>query len=110
MELLKTVIRIVCYQFGRGLCWWLDIRSFNCQLNQSKVDYCFESNQVTEFLCDVDELLVPKVGMTFNMLEEIKKFYKDYSKFTDFSTKIRNTNKKENEIKNQLITCTKEGK
>ncbi|RYQ79578.1 hypothetical protein Ahy_Scaffold5g107804 [Arachis hypogaea] len=104
--------------------------SSNCQLNQSKVDYCFESNQVAkfwcnldsnmvyygmisvyfQFLCDVDEQLVPKVGMTFNTLEEAEKFYKDYSKLAGFSTKIRNKNKKENEIKNQLITYTREGK
>ncbi|RYR47773.1 hypothetical protein Ahy_A07g033734 [Arachis hypogaea] len=48
--------------------------------------------------------------MTFNTLEEAKKFYKDYSKLASFSTKIQNTNKKGNEIKNQLITCTREEK
>ncbi|RYQ84693.1 hypothetical protein Ahy_B10g104152 [Arachis hypogaea] len=31
------------------------------------------------FLCDVDEQLVPKVGMNFNTLEDVVKFYKDYS-------------------------------
>ncbi|RYR48265.1 hypothetical protein Ahy_A07g034278 [Arachis hypogaea] len=72
--------------------------SSDCQLNQS------------EFLCDVDEQLVPKVGITFNTLEEVRKFYKNYSKFTDFSTKIWSTNKKKNEIQNQLITCIREMK
>ncbi|RYQ84802.1 hypothetical protein Ahy_B10g104277 [Arachis hypogaea] len=42
--------------------------------------------------------------MTFNTLEEAGKFYKDYSKLAGFSTKIRNTTRKGDEIKNQLIT------
>ncbi|KAL4391396.1 hypothetical protein AHAS_Ahas03G0240900 [Arachis hypogaea] len=41
-----------------------------------------------QFLSDVHEQLVPNVGMTFNMLEEVGKFYKDYSKLSSFSTKI----------------------
>ncbi|RYR37835.1 hypothetical protein Ahy_A09g042741 [Arachis hypogaea] len=53
---------------------------------------------------------VPKIGMTFNTLEETENFYKDYSKLVGFSTKIHNTNKKKNEIKNQLITCNREEK
>ncbi|RYR19328.1 hypothetical protein Ahy_B03g064091 [Arachis hypogaea] len=44
--------------------------------------------------------------MTFKTLEEAGKFYKDYSKLANFSTKIRNTTRKGDEIKNQLITCT----
>ncbi|RYR14329.1 hypothetical protein Ahy_B04g070880 isoform B [Arachis hypogaea] len=48
--------------------------------------------------------------MTFNTLEDTTKFYKDYSKAVGFSTRIRSTNKKGNKIKNQLITCSKEGK
>ncbi|KAL4293290.1 hypothetical protein AHAS_Ahas18G0113300 [Arachis hypogaea] len=47
--------------------------------------------------------------MTFKTLEEAEKFYKDYSKFSDFSTKIRNTTRKGDEIKNQLIVCSREG-
>ncbi|RYQ85373.1 hypothetical protein Ahy_B10g104925 [Arachis hypogaea] len=58
----------------------MDDSTSNCQLNQSEVDFEFESNEVPEFLCDVDEQFVPKVGMTFNTLEDIAKFYKDYSK------------------------------
>ncbi|RYR69035.1 hypothetical protein Ahy_A03g015562 isoform A [Arachis hypogaea] len=54
--------------------------SSDCQLNQSKVDHCFESNEVAEFLCDVDEQVIPKIGMTINTLKEAGKFYKDYSK------------------------------
>ncbi|RYR47231.1 hypothetical protein Ahy_A07g033184 [Arachis hypogaea] len=73
--------------------------SSDCQLNHSKVDYCFESNEVPEmwfnsiypsfnmFLCDVDEQFIPKVGMTFNTLEDAAKFYKDYSKVAGFSTR-----------------------
>ncbi|RYQ83107.1 hypothetical protein Ahy_B10g101723 isoform A [Arachis hypogaea] len=41
--------------------------------------------------------------MTFNTLEDAAKFYKDYSKATGFSTRVQSTNKKGNEIKNQLI-------
>ncbi|RYR31794.1 hypothetical protein Ahy_B01g056706 [Arachis hypogaea] len=48
--------------------------------------------------------------MTFKTLEEARKFYKDYSKLAGFSTKIRNTTRKEDEIKNKLITCSREGK
>ncbi|KAL4375133.1 hypothetical protein AHAS_Ahas05G0251300 [Arachis hypogaea] len=48
--------------------------------------------------------------MTFNTLEEAKKFNKNYSKLVGFSTKIRNTSQKENEIKNQLITCNRKEK
>ncbi|RYQ92477.1 hypothetical protein Ahy_B09g098716 isoform B [Arachis hypogaea] len=60
--------------------------------------------------CVVDEQFVPKVEMTFKTLKEAEKFYKDYSKLADFSMKIRNTTRKENGIKNQLITCSREGK
>ncbi|RYR42507.1 hypothetical protein Ahy_A08g038978 [Arachis hypogaea] len=48
--------------------------------------------------------------MTFNTLEDDAKFYKDYVKAAYFSTRVRSTNKKGNEIKNQLITCSREGK
>ncbi|RYR07748.1 hypothetical protein Ahy_B05g075171 [Arachis hypogaea] len=48
--------------------------------------------------------------MTFKTLEDAAKFYKNYSKAAGFSTRVRSTNKKENEIKNQLITCSREGK
>ncbi|RYR14656.1 hypothetical protein Ahy_B04g071318 [Arachis hypogaea] len=65
---------------------------------------------ILQFLCDVDEQFVPKVGMTFNTLEDAAKFFKDYLKAADFSTRVRNTNKKGNEIKNQLITCSREEK
>ncbi|RYR55631.1 hypothetical protein Ahy_A06g030814 [Arachis hypogaea] len=75
--------------------------SSNCQLNQSKVDYCFDSNEAPKFLCNVDEQFVPKLGMTFNMLDDAAKFYKNYSKVACFSTRVWSTNKKGNEIKNQ---------
>ncbi|RYR53108.1 hypothetical protein Ahy_A06g028030 [Arachis hypogaea] len=58
----------------------------------------------------VDEQFVPKVGMTFKTLEEARKFYKDYSKLAGFSMRIRNTTRKGDEIKNQLITCSREEK
>ncbi|RYR61688.1 hypothetical protein Ahy_A04g018893 [Arachis hypogaea] len=50
------------------------------QLNQSEVDFETESNQVLEIFCGVDAQFVPKVEMTFNTLEDVAKFYKDYSK------------------------------
>ncbi|KAL4294087.1 hypothetical protein AHAS_Ahas18G0193000 [Arachis hypogaea] len=61
-------------------------------------------------MCVVDEQFVPKVEITFKTLDEVGKFYTDYSKFTGFSTKIRNTTRKGDEIKNQIITCNREGK
>ncbi|RYR56504.1 hypothetical protein Ahy_A05g022201 [Arachis hypogaea] len=82
----------------------------DCQLNQSEVDFEFESNEVPDPFCDVDEQFVPKAVMTFNTIEDAAKFYKNYSKATSFSTRVRSTNKKENEIKNKLITCSREGK
>ncbi|RYR58918.1 hypothetical protein Ahy_A05g024777 [Arachis hypogaea] len=48
--------------------------------------------------------------MTFNTLEGAAKFYKDYAKAAGFSTRVRSTNKKENIIMNQLITCSREEK
>ncbi|RYR19217.1 hypothetical protein Ahy_B03g063925 [Arachis hypogaea] len=60
--------------------------------------------------CGVDDQFVPKIGMTFNTLEDAAKFYKDYSKVTGFSTRVRSTNKKKNEIKNQLTTYSREKK
>ncbi|RYR61575.1 hypothetical protein Ahy_A04g018755 [Arachis hypogaea] len=77
------------------------------QLNVSDLDYSSESNQSR---CVVDEQFVPKVRMTFKTLEEVRKFYKDYSKLASFSTKIKNTTRKGDKIKNQLITCSREEK
>ncbi|RYR47852.1 hypothetical protein Ahy_A07g033826 [Arachis hypogaea] len=88
----------------------MDDSTSDCQLNQSEVDFKIESNKVPETFCGVDDHFVPKVGMTFNTLEDAAKFYKDYSKVAYFSTRVRCTNKKENEIKNQLISCSREGK
>ncbi|RYR24663.1 hypothetical protein Ahy_B02g058174 [Arachis hypogaea] len=48
--------------------------------------------------------------MTFNTLEDAAKFYNDYAKAAGFSRRVRSKNKKRNEIKNQLITCSREGK
>ncbi|QHO06446.1 Protein FAR1-RELATED SEQUENCE [Arachis hypogaea] len=48
--------------------------------------------------------------MTFTTLEDAGKFYRDYAKAAGFSTRVRSTNRKENEIKNQLITCSRERK
>ncbi|MED6146485.1 hypothetical protein PIB30_034900 [Stylosanthes scabra] len=64
-----------------------------------------------QFLGDVNEEYIPKAGMSFPTLEEAA-FYKEYAKRIGFSTKIRNTNrcKDTKEIKNQLITCNREGK
>ncbi|KAL4390554.1 hypothetical protein AHAS_Ahas03G0156700 [Arachis hypogaea] len=47
--------------------------------------------------------------MIFKTLEEVEKFYKDYFKLAGFSTKIRNTTRKGDEIKNQLIVYSREG-
>ncbi|RYR29582.1 hypothetical protein Ahy_B01g054017 [Arachis hypogaea] len=48
--------------------------------------------------------------MTFTTLEDAGKFYRNYAKAASFSTRVRSTNRKENKIKNQLITCSREGK
>ncbi|QHO24785.1 Protein FAR1-RELATED SEQUENCE [Arachis hypogaea] len=98
----------------------MDHSTSDSQLNPGEVDYEFESNEVPEPvylqfmalkpLSVVDDELVPKVGMTFTTLEDAGKFYRNYAKAAGFSTRVRCTNKKENEIKNQLITCSREGK
>ncbi|RYR67339.1 hypothetical protein Ahy_A03g013663 [Arachis hypogaea] len=88
----------------------MDDSTSDYQLNQGKVDFEFESNEVPEPLSIVDDQLVPKVGMTFKTLEDAAKFYKDYAKAADFSTRVQSTNKKGNKIKNQLITCSRERK
>ncbi|RYR33254.1 hypothetical protein Ahy_A10g047815 [Arachis hypogaea] len=80
------------------------------QLNQGEVDYEFESNEVLEPLSVVDDQFVPKVRMTFTTLEDAGKFYRNYAKVAGFSTRVWSTNRKENEIKNQLITCSREEK
>ncbi|QHO19458.1 Transposon protein [Arachis hypogaea] len=58
----------------------MDYSTSDCQLNHSEVDFEFESNELLEPFCDVDEQFVPKIRMTFNTLEDAAKFYKDYSK------------------------------
>ncbi|RYQ92708.1 hypothetical protein Ahy_B09g098926 [Arachis hypogaea] len=60
--------------------------------------------------CVVDEKFVPKMGMIFKTLEESRKFYKHYSKLAGFSTKLRNTTRDGDKIKNQLIVCSREGR
>ncbi|RYR15326.1 hypothetical protein Ahy_B04g072068 [Arachis hypogaea] len=88
----------------------MDHSTSDCQLNASEVDYESKSNEVPEPLSVVDDELVPKVGMTFTTLEDAGKFYRNYAKAAGFSTRVRCTNRKGNEIKNQLITCSREGK
>ncbi|RYR72248.1 hypothetical protein Ahy_A02g006450 [Arachis hypogaea] len=80
------------------------------QLNQGEVDYEFESNEVPEPLSVVDDQFIPKVGMTFTTIEDAGKFYRNYANVAGFSTRVRSTNRKGNEIKNQLITCSRERK
>ncbi|RYQ88367.1 hypothetical protein Ahy_B09g095591 isoform F [Arachis hypogaea] len=48
--------------------------------------------------------------MTFTTLEDAGKFYRNYAKAAGLSTRVWCTNRKGNEIKNQLITCSREGK
>ncbi|RYR12187.1 hypothetical protein Ahy_B04g069726 [Arachis hypogaea] len=88
----------------------MDHSTSDSQLNAGEVDYESESNEVPEPLSVVDDELVPKVGMTFTTLEDAGKFYRNYAKSVGFSTRVRCTNRKGNEIKNQLITCSREGK
>ncbi|RYR57422.1 hypothetical protein Ahy_A05g023162 [Arachis hypogaea] len=88
----------------------MDDSTLDYQLNQDEVDFEFESNEVPKPLCVDDDQFVPKVGMTFNTLKDAAKFYKDYAKDACFSTRVRSTNRKENEIKNQSITCSREEK
>ncbi|MED6147872.1 hypothetical protein PIB30_047988 [Stylosanthes scabra] len=67
---------------------------------------------IQQYTCEVDEVYVPKVGMWFEGVEDAGLFYKEYAKRAGFSTKISYSNrcKETKEIKNQLITCTREGR
>ncbi|MED6192086.1 hypothetical protein PIB30_006911 [Stylosanthes scabra] len=47
-----------------------------------------------EFLCNVDEEYVPKVGMTFKPCTEANEFYKEYAKRAGFASRIRNSQRK----------------
>ncbi|KAL4381362.1 hypothetical protein AHAS_Ahas04G0125900 [Arachis hypogaea] len=80
------------------------------QLNECDLDDSSETYQFDKTSCVVDEKFVPKVEMIFKTLEEAGKFYKHYSKHANFSTKIRNTTRDGEKIKNQLIVCTREGR
>ncbi|RYR33050.1 hypothetical protein Ahy_A10g047598 [Arachis hypogaea] len=80
------------------------------QLNGCDLDDSSEMHQFDETSCVMDEKFVPKVGMIFKTLEEARKFYKYYSKLDGFFTKIRNTTRDRNKIKNQLIVCSREGR
>ncbi|RYR79429.1 hypothetical protein Ahy_A01g004239 [Arachis hypogaea] len=68
------------------------------------------SNQLNE--CDYSSKThqFDEVGMIFETLEEAVKFYKHYSKLAGFSTKIKNTTRDGDKIKNKLIVCTREGR
>ncbi|MED6224207.1 hypothetical protein PIB30_081676 [Stylosanthes scabra] len=70
------------------------------------------TEQIAQFWCDVDEEYIPKTSLTFQTVDEVGLFYKEYAKRAGFSTKIRNSNrcKETKEIKNQLITYNREGK
>ncbi|RYR35633.1 hypothetical protein Ahy_A10g050769 [Arachis hypogaea] len=86
------------------------------QLNDCDLDDSSETHQFDETSVHhadqlfVDEKCVPKVGMIFKTLEEVRKFYKHYFKLAGFSTKIRNTTRDGDKIKNQLIVCSREGR
>ncbi|RYQ82902.1 hypothetical protein Ahy_B10g101486 [Arachis hypogaea] len=80
------------------------------QLNEYDFDDSSKTHQFDETNCVVDEKFVPKVGMIFKTLEESRKFYKHYSKLAGFFTKIRNTTRDGDKIKNQLIVCSREGR
>ncbi|RYR77653.1 hypothetical protein Ahy_A01g002203 [Arachis hypogaea] len=88
----------------------MDYSTSDCQLNQGEMDYEFESNEVPEPLFVVDDQFVPKVGMTFTTFKDAGKFYRNYAKAARFSIRVRSTNRKGNEIKNQLITYSREEK
>ncbi|RYR78254.1 hypothetical protein Ahy_A01g002990 [Arachis hypogaea] len=80
------------------------------KLNENDLDYSSETNHADETGYVMDVKFVLKVRMIFKTLGEAGKFYKHYSKLAGFSTKIRNTIWKGDEVKNQQIVCSKEGR
>ncbi|RYR18029.1 hypothetical protein Ahy_B03g062662 [Arachis hypogaea] len=93
---------------------------FGCIFEEVWLSYCrsgvlYQTRLGVFFVFDmplsvVDDQFVSKVGMTFTTLEDARKFYKNYANVAGFSTRVRSTNRKGNEIKNQLITYSREGK
>ncbi|MED6139066.1 hypothetical protein PIB30_080388 [Stylosanthes scabra] len=85
----------------------MDARSYS-----SDSESATATESIMHFGHDVDEEYIQKAGMTFPSLEVAAAFYKEYAKRAGFSTKMRNTNRcrETKEIKNQLITCNREGK
>ncbi|MED6131101.1 hypothetical protein PIB30_006721 [Stylosanthes scabra] len=82
-------------------------------INQSLASESSSASESSiQILDDDDHDYIPRDGMNFHTLEDASAFYKEYAKRVEFSTKIRNTNrcKETKEIKNQLITCNREGK
>ncbi|XP_020253758.1 protein FAR1-RELATED SEQUENCE 5-like [Asparagus officinalis] len=58
----------------------------------------------------VDEHLKPKIGMTFDNLEEAEKFYKNYGKVGGFDIRNSTTNYgKDRELISKSYVCSKEG-
>ncbi|XP_020242964.1 protein FAR1-RELATED SEQUENCE 5-like [Asparagus officinalis] len=58
----------------------------------------------------VDEHLKPKIGMTFDNLEEAEKFYKNYGKVGGFDIRNSTTNYgKDRELIGKSYVCSKEG-
>ncbi|RYQ97678.1 hypothetical protein Ahy_B08g093757 [Arachis hypogaea] len=71
---------------GGGLGFFADIKGhFNVQVYIRTIWVYFREVWP---LCVVDDQFIPKVGMTFNTLEDATKFYKDYAKAAGFSTRV----------------------
>jgi hypothetical protein len=60
-------------------------------------------------ICDVEISSKPVIGMTFNSIEEVKFFYREYARDTGFSIRIGQQKKGNEEIVAKYFYCSREG-
>ena len=66
--------------------------------------------QSSSFIPECDEHLKPKVGMTFEGLEAVEKFYKAYAHQSGFGVRIGQQKKNENKVvRTKRFMCNREG-
>ncbi|MED6110257.1 hypothetical protein PIB30_041219 [Stylosanthes scabra] len=86
LSFLPILLIGICIQYMRNRNWKNKWRSdMNSMHDEPQLE---EQN---EFLCNVDEKYVPKVGMTFKTCMEANEFYKEYAKRAGFDREGKRT-------------------
>lgn len=71
------------------------------------------SDGIIEVIPSCDDDMKPKIGQTFNSLDEAVEFYKRYASISGFSTRLSTTSRPRgggNEFNSRRMVCNKEGK